>query len=233
MQITFDAKEDSLQWLRANNGKFTIKSAYRHFDRPAEMLLPWPWKMIWKINVPHKVLSNCRGISRSMPRHTSDFLACWNREGNTSGHKERWKIVPACIRGQFGRKGTEMLQNKEHPFPNHSKALRMKWLWKYANDKHPLWRKVIKAKYEEENRWMTTEVFSPYGVNLWRSIRPLWDDFKIKTKVKVRNGEKTSFREMTARRRDTEEYLPDIHNLMLNQEQLQECGHHDGWEIAS
>ncbi|WMV47146.1 hypothetical protein MTR67_040531 [Solanum verrucosum] len=50
-----DAKEDSLQWLRANNGKFTIKSAYRHFDRPAEMLLPWPWKMIWKINVPHKV----------------------------------------------------------------------------------------------------------------------------------------------------------------------------------
>ncbi|WMV40396.1 hypothetical protein MTR67_033781 [Solanum verrucosum] len=50
-----DAKEDSLQWLRANNRKFTIKSAYRHFDRPAEMLLPWPWKMIWKINVPHKV----------------------------------------------------------------------------------------------------------------------------------------------------------------------------------
>ncbi|WMV22579.1 hypothetical protein MTR67_015964 [Solanum verrucosum] len=36
-----------------------------------------------------------------MPRHTSDFLACWNREGNTSGHKERWKIVPACIWGDF------------------------------------------------------------------------------------------------------------------------------------
>ncbi|WMV38535.1 hypothetical protein MTR67_031920 [Solanum verrucosum] len=50
-----DTKEDSLQWLRANNGKFTIKSAYRHLDRLAEMLLPWPWKMIWKINVPHKV----------------------------------------------------------------------------------------------------------------------------------------------------------------------------------
>ncbi|KAG5608888.1 hypothetical protein H5410_020169 [Solanum commersonii] len=46
-----DTNEDSLQWLRANNGKFTIKSAYRHFDRPAEMFLPWPWKIIWKINV--------------------------------------------------------------------------------------------------------------------------------------------------------------------------------------
>ncbi|KAG5606996.1 hypothetical protein H5410_028488, partial [Solanum commersonii] len=24
-------------------------------------------------------------------------LACWNRDGNQSGHRERWKIVPACI----------------------------------------------------------------------------------------------------------------------------------------
>ncbi|WMV19159.1 hypothetical protein MTR67_012544 [Solanum verrucosum] len=44
-----------------------------------------------------QVFLNLRGISWSMPRHTSDLLACWNREGNTSGHEERWKIVPACI----------------------------------------------------------------------------------------------------------------------------------------
>ncbi|KAG5628810.1 hypothetical protein H5410_000527 [Solanum commersonii] len=47
-----------------------------------------------------------RGISWSMPRHTLDFLACWNREGNISGHKERWKIVPTCIWWTIGRKGT-------------------------------------------------------------------------------------------------------------------------------
>ncbi|WMV38737.1 hypothetical protein MTR67_032122 [Solanum verrucosum] len=47
--------EDNLHWLRANNWKFTVKSAYRHLDRPAAMLLPWPWKIIWKVRVPHKV----------------------------------------------------------------------------------------------------------------------------------------------------------------------------------
>ncbi|WMV13960.1 hypothetical protein MTR67_007345 [Solanum verrucosum] len=113
---------------------------------------------------------------------------------------------------KYGGLGIKNLQN-------HSKALRMKWLWKYANDKHPLWRKVLKAKYEEENRWMTKEVISPYGVNLWRSIRALWDGFKIKTKVKVGNEEKTSFwgddwHEMGILRNN----YPNIHNLMLNQQ---------------
>ncbi|WMV07057.1 hypothetical protein MTR67_000442 [Solanum verrucosum] len=53
-----------------------------------------------------QVFLNLRGISWSMPRHTLDFLACWNREGNISGHKERWKIVPTCIWWTIGRKGT-------------------------------------------------------------------------------------------------------------------------------
>ncbi|WMV35469.1 hypothetical protein MTR67_028854 [Solanum verrucosum] len=33
----------------------------------------------------------------AMPRHTAELLACWNRDGVQSGHKERWKIVPKCI----------------------------------------------------------------------------------------------------------------------------------------
>ncbi|KAG5577611.1 hypothetical protein H5410_057745 [Solanum commersonii] len=53
--INFQPNEDNLHWLKANNGKFTVKSAYRHLDRPAALLLPWPWKMIWKVKVPHKV----------------------------------------------------------------------------------------------------------------------------------------------------------------------------------
>lgn len=76
---------------------------------------------------------------------------------------------------------------------NHSKALRMKWLWKYANEKQRLWGKVIEAKYEEEDRWMTKEVTTPYGVNLWRSIRSLWSDLKSNTKIKVNDGRKTRF----------------------------------------
>lgn len=30
---------------------------------------------------------------------------------------------------------------------NHNKALRMKWLWKYTNDKQLPWGKVTEAKY--------------------------------------------------------------------------------------
>ncbi|KAG5611177.1 hypothetical protein H5410_022458 [Solanum commersonii] len=52
---SLNTNEDSLQWLKAKNGKFTTKSAYRHLDRPAAMLLSWPWKMIWKVKIPHKV----------------------------------------------------------------------------------------------------------------------------------------------------------------------------------
>lgn len=40
---------------------------------------------------------NLRGITWIMPRNTAEILACWNRGGNQSGHKERWKIVPAYI----------------------------------------------------------------------------------------------------------------------------------------
>ncbi|KAG5615003.1 hypothetical protein H5410_014827 [Solanum commersonii] len=135
-----------------------------------------------------------------------------------------------------GISGLHINWSKSFLYPineNHRKALRMKWLWKYANDKQLLWGKVIKAKYEGENRWMTKEVISPYGVNLWRSIRVLWDDFKINTKVKVKNGEKTSFweddwHEMGVLRN----IYPDIHNLMLNQQRtIAELWKPDGWEI--
>ncbi|KAG5582970.1 hypothetical protein H5410_053597 [Solanum commersonii] len=50
-----------------------------------------------------QVFLNLRGISWSMPRHTSDFLACWNREENTSDNLEG--------------KEPEMLRKQEHPFP--------------------------------------------------------------------------------------------------------------------
>ena len=71
-------------------------------------------------------------------------------------------------------------------------------------------------------------------MNLWRSIRALWDDFKFKTKVKVKNGEKTSFweddwHEMGILRN----IYPDIHNLMLNQQRtIADLWTPDGWEIS-
>ncbi|WMV24991.1 hypothetical protein MTR67_018376 [Solanum verrucosum] len=64
-----------------------------------------------------QVFLNLRGISWSMPRHTSDFLACWNREGNTSCHKERWNIVPACIWWTIWKERNQRcFENKSIPF---------------------------------------------------------------------------------------------------------------------
>ncbi|KAG5594760.1 hypothetical protein H5410_035992 [Solanum commersonii] len=44
-----------------------------------------------------KYFINLRGIAWTMPRNTAEVLACWYRDGNQPRHKERWKIVPACI----------------------------------------------------------------------------------------------------------------------------------------
>ena len=38
---------------------------------------------------------------------------------------------------------------------NQSKALMIKWLWKFNNEEQSYWKEVIKAKYEEEDNWMT------------------------------------------------------------------------------
>ncbi|KAG5615624.1 hypothetical protein H5410_015448 [Solanum commersonii] len=75
------------------------------------------------------------GISGLHINWRKSFLYPINEEHNM----EALNIIPEK---RYGGLGIKNLQN-------HSKALRMKWLWKYANDKHPLRRKVIKAKYEE------------------------------------------------------------------------------------
>ena len=64
---------------------------------------------------------------------------------------------------------------------NQSKALMMKWLLKFNNGEHTYWKKVIKAKCEEEDNWMTKEVTTAYGVSVWRSIRSLRSEFKANT----------------------------------------------------
>ena len=72
---------------------------------------------------------------------------------------------------------------------NQSKALMMKWLWKFNNGEQAYWKEVIRAKYVEEDNWMTKEVTTAYGVSVWRSIGSLWSKFKANTQIKLRNGE--------------------------------------------
>jgi len=165
-------EEDKLTWKLEKDGKFKVKSAYKLLDTSTETKELWPWKMIWKGKIPHKVAyftwlvarqsvltqdnlmkrgkdlcSRCffcesetetinhlflhckvteklwkyfinrRGITWTMPRNTAEVLACWNRDGNQSGHKERWKIVPACIWWTiWSERNQRCFENKSIPF---------------------------------------------------------------------------------------------------------------------
>ncbi|WMV13959.1 hypothetical protein MTR67_007344 [Solanum verrucosum] len=51
-----------------------------------------------------------------------------------------------------------------------NQSLMMKWLWKFASAENSLWKEVIAAKYGMRDKWMTTEVASPYGSSVWRSM---------------------------------------------------------------
>ncbi|WMV36653.1 hypothetical protein MTR67_030038 [Solanum verrucosum] len=94
----------------------------------------------------------------------------------------------------------------------------MKWLWKYANGNQLLWERVIEAKYIPEDKWMTKEVTTPYGVSLWRSIRNLWDEVK-NSKVKVFYGRKTMFwKDNWHEKGNLEELFPDVYNLVTFQQ---------------
>ena len=62
-----------------------------------------------------------------------------------------------------------------------------------STEKGILWKEAILAKYGMEDNWMTKNVITPYGCSVWRAIRNLWPKIQIRTKVRIGNGQKTSF----------------------------------------
>ncbi|WMV39938.1 hypothetical protein MTR67_033323 [Solanum verrucosum] len=100
------------------------------------------------------------GVIKRLDRIRRNFLWQGNKE-KKSFHLVKWEeVMTSKENGGLGIKNLKL----------QSKALSMKWLWKYANNNQMLWREVIGAKYEKEDNWITKEVTTPYGVSLWRSI---------------------------------------------------------------
>ncbi|WMV35468.1 hypothetical protein MTR67_028853 [Solanum verrucosum] len=48
-------EEDRLLWKLNKDSKFRVKAAYKLLDISTETKEWWPWKMIWKGKIPHKV----------------------------------------------------------------------------------------------------------------------------------------------------------------------------------
>ncbi|KAG5608624.1 hypothetical protein H5410_019905 [Solanum commersonii] len=66
-----------------------------------------------------------------------------------------------------------------------------------------LWKRVISAKYEGEDMWMTKEVIIPNGVSLWRSIRDMWEEGKSNAKIKIVIEVRQDFGKMSDMKRET------------------------------
>lgn len=86
-----------------------------------------------------------KGVTKRLDSIRRNFLWQGNKE-RKSFHLVKWEdLIMDKKRGGLAIKNLN----------NHSKALKMKWLWKYANEKQSLWGRVIEAKYEPEDKWMT------------------------------------------------------------------------------
>ena len=52
-----------------------------------------------------------------------------------------------------------------------NKALLGKWIWRFARAKEDLWKKVLQAKYgQEEFGWRTRKANGVFGVGVWKEI---------------------------------------------------------------
>ncbi|RVW32120.1 putative ribonuclease H protein [Vitis vinifera] len=87
-----------------------------------------------------------------------------------------------CGEGQWGEKSTlsqvEMVcADKEkgglglRKFACLNKALLGKWIWRFARAKEDLWKKVLEAKYGQEDfGWRTRKANGVFGVGVWKDI---------------------------------------------------------------
>lgn len=98
-----------------------------------------------------------------------------------------------------------------------NQSLLMKWLWKFASAKNSLQKEVIAAKYGMRDQWMTTELASPYGSSVWRSISDLWDLVLERSYCKVGIGRKVAFwMDKWCGQFSLSQRFPDLYNHMSN-----------------
>lgn len=103
------------------------------------------------------------GVTQRLDNIRRKFLWQGNKEKKVY-NLIKWKeVILSKVQGGPGIRNLK----------NHNKSLKLKQLWRYSQDPQSLWSKVIKAKYEVEDNWMTKPVNLAYG-SLWRSIRVLW-----------------------------------------------------------
>ena len=79
-------------------------------------------------------------------------------------------------------------------FSRLNRVLLCKWSWRFANERHALWRKVISYKCEETlGGWHTCDIRGGFGVGLWKEIKKEWPLFLQNAAFALGNGRRISF----------------------------------------
>ncbi|RVW68824.1 E3 ubiquitin-protein ligase PRT1 [Vitis vinifera] len=74
-----------------------------------------------------------------------------------------------------------------------NKALLGKWVWRFANAKEEMWKRVLVAKYgQEEFGWRTKKVNGAFGVGVWKEIMKeadwCWDKMNLRSEKAPKSG---------------------------------------------
>ena len=100
-------------------------------------------------------------------------------------HLVSWLVI--CKDKKHGRFGLRHLEEL-------NQALLGKWLWRFSLEKESFRGKVIRGKFGEvEGGWTTKEVRDSFRLNLWKDIRKGWEEFILRTSIRIGNGRHTSF----------------------------------------
>ncbi|KAJ9677832.1 hypothetical protein PVL29_022672 [Vitis rotundifolia] len=123
-------------------------------------------------------------VARRLEKLQRDFL--WGGGSlERKAHLVSWERV--CVSKEKGGLGLRKLV-----FLN--KALLGKWVWRFAHAKEEMWKRVLVAKYgQEEFGWRTKKANGAFGVGLWKEIMKEADWCWNNMVFKVGKGTKISF----------------------------------------
>lgn len=114
-------------------------------------------------------------------------------------------------------------------------CLLSKWLWRFGEEDHALWKDVIISKYGQTEQWTTNTVTNAYGVSVWRTIRNLWPKLSGSIGYKVGEGTRILFwKDKWIGQNSLMEDFPDLFSLSFcdNPEaSIAETWTNQGWNI--
>ncbi|PKI50016.1 hypothetical protein CRG98_029603 [Punica granatum] len=119
--------------------------------------------------IPKSVVDRTEKIQR-------DFL--WDSDENRSSfHLVSWSDI--CQPLSSGVLGSRSLVN-------FNIALLGKWLWRFANERSSLWRRVISSKFGiSEGNWHTELPSFSCGVSLWKPMLKFFPTYEMQVKFNV------------------------------------------------